>query len=300
MLSDFIIVKHPNMTQRKMESIVYSNNVQEDLKLLFLHPVSKSKIIPIDTYPLMNFYLNQSLCSGNLKKDLADYLSRSNPNDLEPLMISKYREELISNRYDNSIEILRSYEDVVGKNQNKTIDHAMDALNNFLNAKKEIAELNTSINSNKTQIDEQGKNIQEAKDSYITIKNDQSKTFSLYAFMVGKTGNFEYEIDINGQRAILMAFHTQFKSKGYFNIQVRKMMDLPVKIKEEFGGFDQTWPMFAEVDVQNDQQELQKASDKIKEEEQKFNEHNKKLQEDETAVKTKEIYCKKMLTESNL
>lgn len=61
-------------------------------------------------------------------------------------------------------------------------------------------------------------------------------------------GSIEYEISTYGwNHAYLITSTTKYSSKGTFNLRVRKTGTVTVKLKEEFGGFDQEWDVYVEV-----------------------------------------------------
>lgn len=83
------------------------------------------------------------------------------------------------------------------------------------------------------------------------------KTQMLEAYMVADVGFGGYEIALaqytywgkvaSESHAVLFTKSTSFGSKGWFNLRVRRLPDSEVKLKEEFGSFNQTWPVFEEV-----------------------------------------------------
>jgi len=64
-----------------------------------------------------------------------------------------------------------------------------------------------------------------------------------------KGGGEEYEIKRSGFRlhSILQTTKTIFQSKGTFSLKVKLIDTVPVRVKEEFGGFTQTWDVYKEV-----------------------------------------------------
>ena len=81
--------------------------------------------------------------------------------------------------------------------------------------------------------------------------------------MVAEISPFKYEIAINGKRALLVTVTTEFHSRGSFSLQVVKLGDTPITLKEEYGGFTQDWPVFIEVNLQNEKDQLQDLDNKI-------------------------------------
>jgi len=94
-------------------------------------------------------------------------------------------------------------------------------------------------------------------------KLQQSKIFRLYAYMIGQAGVCRYEIDVNGRRAFLITFNREFSSRGMFSLPVTKLMDAPVTLKEEFGGFSTTWPVVIEADPESIAKEIVSIEEKI-------------------------------------
>lgn len=68
------------------------------------------------------------------------------------------------------------------------------------------------------------------------------------AYIVGYTRGF-YEIQIQGQetRSLLLAPNNRFQNKGLVRLHLRERFELPIQLKDEFGGFHQSWKTYVEV-----------------------------------------------------
>ncbi len=88
-------------------------------------------------------------------------------------------------------------------------------------------------------------------------KAEPIKTQNLEAFMVADVGFSGYEIALaqytylgrvpSEKHAVLFTKNTTFTSKGWFTLRVRRLPDSEVRLKEEYGSFNQTWPVYEEV-----------------------------------------------------
>ncbi|MCB1060307.1 MAG: hypothetical protein KDB65_08745 [Calditrichaeota bacterium] len=93
----------------------------------------------------------------------------------------------------------------------------------------------------------------EMSNSHLEPINSQSLT----AYMIANTGYRQYEIALPEQtylgrmpsdrHAVLITKQSSFESTGWFTIRVRRLDNSVVKLREEFGSFNQTWPVYEEV-----------------------------------------------------
>jgi hypothetical protein len=83
-----------------------------------------------------------------------------------------------------------------------------------------------------------------------TVFATSQPPFTLSGFIIGQNNPISYEIYVPGeaQHALLMVSGTSFQSKGGFNLQVVTTGDIPVTVKEEYGGFQQSWHLYRECD----------------------------------------------------
>jgi hypothetical protein len=114
-------------------------------------------------------------------------------------------------------------------------------------------QIQTKIDDIENQINSANQDIASAQE-YL----DNNKVINLTAFIIGVMEENFYEIALpqrsyygllpSEKHAILLTTETQFTSKGKFTITVMKTgIDLPIKLKEEFGSFTQEWTVYKEV-----------------------------------------------------
>lgn len=106
--------------------------------------------------------------------------------------------------------------------------------------------------------------------SEIKEQLDNPDYFTLEAYMIGNYGYGSYEIQVPGEsnRSILYTNGSSFESKGWFSLIVKKSIGkTKMRIKDEYGGFEQTWNVYEEVDAGNWNKawDLQKRLDEEKE-----------------------------------
>jgi len=80
---------------------------------------------------------------------------------------------------------------------------------------------------------------------------------SLTAYMIADVGLGQYEIALpeltywgrvpSKTHAVLVATQTSFQSTGWFTIRAKRLDDSVVRLKEEFGSFNQSWPVYVEI-----------------------------------------------------
>jgi hypothetical protein len=84
------------------------------------------------------------------------------------------------------------------------------------------------------------------EDTRESIKN--FNFINLSGFICGVNYDGSYEINTGGRyHAILITSTRDYNTKGYFNIPARKTDTRQVSVKEEYGGFTQTWNVYEEV-----------------------------------------------------
>jgi len=104
---------------------------------------------------------------------------------------------------------------------------------------------NTELAKSQPRIDEMEEDLAGA------LENNRG-SFVLECWIVGQHDGGDYEIIVDpwgwdgGQRALLTTFSTEFTSRGNARIRVIKGFDSSVRVKEEFGGFKQSWPVYIE------------------------------------------------------
>jgi peptidyl-prolyl cis-trans isomerase B (cyclophilin B) len=105
------------------------------------------------------------------------------------------------------------------------------------------------------------------------VKTEPLKTQTLEAFMVANVGYGQYEIALRASNywgrtpsdnhAVLFTKESSFQSKGWFTLRVRRLADSEVRLKEDFGSFNQTWPVYEEVtekDIASNEKDLKSSA----------------------------------------
>ncbi len=114
-------------------------------------------------------------------------------------------------------------------------------------------------------------------------------------------GTETYEISTYSSRnhALLITTETKFTTKGRFSIDVVKAGTREVRVKEEMGGFDQTWNVYREV-KQEEIQEVNKKKRKIRELRNKLNEPRNLPQVNYGEASRKHEYYSKLYNDERL
>ena len=149
----------------------------------------------------------------------------------------------------NNLSLLKINENQKNKIQktNLTIDKYNEIYSNTIIEENEILKIKDEINAI-------NKNLKEDEE-YIEENGDY---FYLNAYIVGQYEYKIYEIALSDydyyygkipsdKHAILVTIVNEFSSKGWFNLYVRKLSEIPMQIKHEFGGFTQKWDVYQEV-----------------------------------------------------
>lgn len=90
------------------------------------------------------------------------------------------------------------------------------------------------------------------------IQESESQASLISGYMVAQLNYGEYEVQINGRRAILYTKETEFSSQGRFSIYAKKTGEIPI---ETSNGFIQQWSVYSEIS----KEEVNDANDIIKE-----------------------------------
>jgi hypothetical protein len=81
------------------------------------------------------------------------------------------------------------------------------------------------------------------------LQNGMKEIVYLNGVIAAQQGEQIYEfVTTGGMRGILQTTSIRFQNRGYFSIAAKKIKDVDIKLKEEFGGFDAKWPVFLEVE----------------------------------------------------
>lgn len=289
------IARHPSSkTHQKFENMICDDQINSNLKTIMLKPICGTNLIPIDGLRIFKYYIEHPDIDHILQIQIASYISKIDEQNLFQDFKTRYDSMLRSNDPDRASSMLSLYGNI-GPQFQKRISPQLSCIQNYNNTTKDISELNAYIATLTSQIEDQKNIIQTNEDRFNSEKANQTKSFILNAFMIGKHSNAEYEIDVYGKRALLIALKTEFTTKGYFNLPVKKLMDMPVKIKEEYGGFDQNWPVFIEIDPKEEQANLQNIATILDESKKKLYELEDQLQENNSALKNKIEHSKAIL-----
>jgi len=130
-----------------------------------------------------------------------------------------------------------------------------------------IKNLPEMLSSNQQRIESVKEEISQRKEEIKKYKNNIITGFWLSGLVVGRANILglpnSYEIALtNGRRALLFTTKTNFQSQGYFSVFVRRTTgELPITLKENYGGFNQIWKVYTEFDndVDNDSTKIKIA-----------------------------------------
>ena len=91
------------------------------------------------------------------------------------------------------------------------------------------------------------RSIKSYQDKIESARDTQKKYFLLQGYIVAEVDLGLYEITYLGSRAYLMTTETRFESQGRFNLWVSELIEVPVTLRQEFGGFTQQWKVYREA-----------------------------------------------------
>lgn len=124
------------------------------------------------------------------------------------------------------------------------------------------------------------------------IELNQERGYALYEIALPRYDEYFGKLP-SENHALLMTIQTTFSSKGWFTLSVTKTSQIPMDLKEEFGGFTQTWDFYVEVSS-NEIYENDQKKNQIKEIEKELNKYKKQLETQKANLNKKEIKIKKL------
>ncbi len=149
-----------------------------------------------------------------------------------------------------------AWESAIGWNDRVT-DHFNDVIPEDKDQTEAIEHEAVTIRDLASQYDELQAKLKSDQDDYDEQSAPRPQPFLLTGFIVAQRGDLPiYEIipDSGPPRALLFCFNTQFQSRGRFALRVTRGGEIPVQLKEEFGDFTQSWPVFSEVTSEEDEE----------------------------------------------
>ncbi len=299
-----IITKDLVNCKKFIENSYFENFVDNELELKVLNIYNSNKLTFLDWDNILFKYYK----ANNIIL-----------NDQILIMLNNFNDDNIEEIYEFSIKIF--LKDIQNANifelKNRLPEltnklNKLSLININENNKDRIQQLDISMikyNDSFLEITSIEENLIKTKTEIDTLKNrliedekyieDNGEYFYLSAYIVAQTSytDFssifnEYEIALENydyyygsipsqKHAILLTIETQFSSKGRFSLYAKKLYEVPIQIKQEFGGFTQNWTVYMEVSEQtistiknkkNDINKYKKLSNKKSREKKKLNE----------------------------
>lgn len=156
--------------------------------------------------------------------------------------------DYIANNYQNE-EMLRKGISFLKANELINLNFAEDIIESF-NDKSNKLELSSKISRIKRRLSDIKDLLKEETDEY-------NKILTIRGYMVADIKNDSYEIRVNGAPAVLHTDINIYKSKGWFTTNVIRNGSTSVQLKEEYGNFNQSWPVYEEVSQDSKDEQLQ-------------------------------------------
>lgn len=190
----------------------------------------------------VDFYFNNyksisTIYFTDYLKNMADMLIKYDSQKLNNYVIYKIKKVYNEGNIEESISLIEKFLEL---NIDKT--GVFRKLSLLLEKDKIVNEEDL-----KNQISKQIEKIQSLEDY-----------FTLTAYMIAKLEPYLYEIalpqynvlggmTISAEHALLITTDTSFHSKGWFDLNVTKLQEMPITLKEEFGGFTQNFNVYMEI-----------------------------------------------------
>ena len=198
----------------------------------------------------------------------------------------------------NKLSLIRINVDQQNKIQQLDISISKfnDSFLDITSIEENLIKTKAEINTLKNRITEDEKYIEDSGDyfylsAYIVAQTSYTEFSSIITEYEIALEDYDYYYGIipSQNHAILLTIETQFSSKGRFALYAKKLYEIPIQIKQEFGGFTQNWSVYMEVSdqtrskIKNKKEDINKFKTLLK----KKSKEEKKLDENLVKKKTK-------------
>ncbi|MCS4185032.1 hypothetical protein, partial [Salinibacter ruber] len=226
--------------------------------------LNERSLVPTDSDRLCKLAVkNENKISG--LKELVERHNKKYLNECIKKSISSYEFPSEAGKVNRELEkIIKKYES--SRYKTKTIKEKVEK---YISNKEKESELKNRISELRDKLDKEKEDIERIED-----KIEDAKLISGYIVGMVKesTEGILYEFaftDYQGRptrnHAYLLTQETEFTSKGSFRMRASKIREVKTKIKEEMGGFEQSWPLFSEIKNYNEEkEELKKSYKKVR------------------------------------
>jgi len=244
-----------------LEEIFYYGSTSQKIKDIILNAYDKNALCFNNLSLLIDNLLNDENYSS---KTVANILKNCNKKDLIVSLL-KSRDLSISlekhNVLSKSLNVQKHLEISYCPSDQKILDILKAAYSDngriYLSPDAyDVVNQISAINKNLSSLDNLDEKIDDLYLQLGSLEDRREKydyfwisgyIVAYYKALMG--GGEEYEIKRSGFRlhSILQTSKTIFQSKGTFSLKVKLIDTVPVRVKEEFGGFTQTWDVYKEV-----------------------------------------------------
>jgi hypothetical protein len=289
-----VVDKSPHKTLKAIEETICDKTVDNKIKIMLLEPLASSNLKPINPQNILDSYLNES--TQEVKELLASYLSNSPADVVFEFLYPTYREAIEKHDIKLGFDLLVQYGEI-SKSYYQYISSTISTLEKYHEINKEIKKLHSNIESIFTELDSAKEEIVSNREDVDITKKLIAETFILNGLIIAQQSTGAYEIAVNGERALLIS-ETQFTTRGLFTLSVRKTTEMPVQLKDEYGGFTQNWPLYVEENLQEDKVRLNEEMSTLNASEEKVEELIRRLDEMNSEKKRLRSYANKLLTKA--
>jgi hypothetical protein len=256
-----IIVKNKLKDGLKYLEVLFYEHDEVKFKMKIVQAFHKYNMNFRDSRKLYNYYMdiNSRWESPYLKDDVKSILYNSFDKELVHYSDSLLQSALYSENYPLGYKILKIRSefivpDSVIVNIRPLIELIVTEPNSFSSVKSinsqiqlvvaELSKLDADYNEIAKRVEEESNNINSFKEEL-----EKTEYYWISGIVVSEYSPRIYEVNIYGAdtRAILNTNNTLFQTKGYFEMRVKKTGNYPMKIKDQYGGFTQVWPIYEEL-----------------------------------------------------
>ena len=125
----------------------------------------------------------------------------------------------------------------------------IDDLKVIRDAVQQIVDLSDTSDSLRIQEKQMEKEYARLEEKIDELKRwqTQNNPIRMTGYIRAQQAEGLYEITVGQQSALLVSTDTRFETTGAFQLYVTELVEMPVTLREEYGGFTQNWKVYREV-----------------------------------------------------
>jgi hypothetical protein len=254
--------KEIKIIQEKISQLIFQDNIPELQNYVEHYYLEDPENLNVISEDMLNIYAEKLIKFNNGFKNIKNgckILKKSNQiSNVVIVLESQTGVPALFCFYGEEDLDIKKYQEVLNLS---SVENKQNLIDNLQKDIAKMQEFDNLIMKNEENLNQLNQQINELKnnnkflnnnDLLEEIKSWEGKVFVLNGFIVSKVEDEYnlYEISTNwNNRALLKTTTTEFKSKGNFSLKVIQGETISVKLKPEYGSFNQNWIKYYEYDL---------------------------------------------------